>query len=432
MSRFLFATTPADGHTLPALPIARALIERGHSVRWYTGAKYAERIMALGADYAPMSDHDYSIGEFDDFFPDRAGLTGPATLKFDLAFTLAVPTRTHARDLLALLKAESADVVVGDSCLLAGPLVSELGGPPFAALGITVLAMPSRDLPPFGFGLGPARNPLSRLRNAALHRFARTVLFRPMMETVNGIRAEHGLPATQDVVFDQPMRRELYLQLGTEGFEYPRPDLPANVRFVGPPRPLSDPGWEPPAWWPELEKADRVILVNQGSVATQPHELLQPALAALAGENALVIAVTGGRNPAELGSVPDNARIERFVPFDRLLPHVDVLVTNGGFGAVQLALAEGVPIVAAGQSEDKIEVSARVGHSGVGINLRTQHPRRDFIVAAVRQILDDDRYRRRALELAAEIAAAGRESAAADELEQLARVAKAPAVQFRS
>ena len=45
MSRFLFATTPADGHTLPALPIARALIERGHSVRWYTGAKYAERII---------------------------------------------------------------------------------------------------------------------------------------------------------------------------------------------------------------------------------------------------------------------------------------------------------------------------------------------------------------------------------------------------
>ena len=56
-----------------------------------------------------MSDHDYSVGGFDDFFPDRAGLTGPATLKFDMAFTLAVPTRTHARDLLAAAEAESAD-----------------------------------------------------------------------------------------------------------------------------------------------------------------------------------------------------------------------------------------------------------------------------------------------------------------------------------
>lgn len=34
---FIFATTPADGHTVPALPIARTLVERGHTVRWYAG-----------------------------------------------------------------------------------------------------------------------------------------------------------------------------------------------------------------------------------------------------------------------------------------------------------------------------------------------------------------------------------------------------------
>ena len=92
-----------------------------------------------------------------------------------------------------------------------------------------------------------------------------------------------------------------------------------------------------------------MILVNQGTVATEPHELLQPALTALAGEDVLVVAVTGGRDPAELGWVPANARVERFIPFERLLPYVYVLVTNGGFGAVQLALADGVPIVAAGR-----------------------------------------------------------------------------------
>ena len=162
-----------------------------------------------------------------------------------------------------------------------------------------------------------------------------------------------------------------------------------------------------------------MILVNQGTVATEPHELLRPALTALADEDVLVVAVTGGRHPGDLGRVPANARVERFIPFERLLPYVSVLVTNGGFGAVQLALAAGVPIVAAGQTEDKIEVSARVGWSGVGINLRTQTPRQDFITAAVRQVLEDPRYRIRAQELQAEIAAAGREDAAADALEEL-------------
>lgn len=47
-----FATTPADGHTVPALPIVRALIERGHSVRWYAGRKYADRIQAIGVEHS--------------------------------------------------------------------------------------------------------------------------------------------------------------------------------------------------------------------------------------------------------------------------------------------------------------------------------------------------------------------------------------------
>ncbi len=68
--RIVFATTPADGHTVPALPIARALTERGHTVRWYAGRKYADRIRAVGAEYLPMSDHDYSLVGLDGFFPD--------------------------------------------------------------------------------------------------------------------------------------------------------------------------------------------------------------------------------------------------------------------------------------------------------------------------------------------------------------------------
>ena len=100
-------------------------------------------------------------------------------------------------------------------------------------------------------------------------------------------------------------------------------------------------------------------------------------------------------------------------------PRADVLVTNAGFGAIQLALAAGVPIVAAGKTEDKVEVAARVGWSGVGINLRTQRPRQESITAAVRQVLRDDRFRQRAHELQAEIVTAGREQGAAEELEKL-------------
>ena len=72
--------------------------------------------------------------------------------------------------------------------------------------------------------------------------------------------------------------------------------------------------------------------------------------------------------------LPANVRVERFIPHDRLLPHVDVMVTNGGYGGVQQALAHGVPLVVAGDSEDKPEVAARVHWSGAGVDLRTGRP----------------------------------------------------------
>jgi UDP:flavonoid glycosyltransferase YjiC (YdhE family) len=79
-----------------------------------------------------------------------------------------------------------------------------------------------------------------------------------------------------------------------------------------------------------------------------------------------------------------------------------VMVTNGGYGGVQMALSYGVPLVVAGASEDKPEVAARVAWSGAGLNLKTGKPKPHAVRAAVRAVLDDPRYRARAQTLASE------------------------------
>ena len=68
------------------------------------------------------------------------------------------------------------------------------------------------------------------------------------------------------------------------------------------------------------------------------------------------------------------------------------MVTNGGYGAVQRALATGVPLVVAGDTEDKPEVAARVAWSGAGIDLRTGAPTAKAVRHAVREVLGDGRY----------------------------------------
>jgi UDP:flavonoid glycosyltransferase YjiC (YdhE family) len=95
--------------------------------------------------------------------------------------------------------------------------------------------------------------------------------------------------------------------------------------------------------------------------------------AALADEpDVLVVVTTGGRSlDAIPGSVPSNVRLATYLPFEWLLPKVDVLVTYGGYGSVNQALSFGVPLVTAGLTEYKADVNVRVAWSGVGINLAT-------------------------------------------------------------
>lgn len=61
-----------------------------------------------------------------------------------------------------------------------------------------------------------------------------------------------------------------------------------------------------------------------------------------------------------------------------------------------------MPIVGAGNSEDKAEVNARVAWAGVGIDLQTNTPTVMALRDAVRKILSDARYRANARELALE------------------------------
>ena len=67
-------------------------------------------------------------------------------------------------------------------------------------------------------------------------------------------------------------------------------------------------------------------------------------------------------------------------------------MTNAGFGGVQVALAHGVPILAARRSEDKAEVVARIAHTGVGIDLRTQRASAGQLRSGVRRLLAERRY----------------------------------------
>ena len=154
----------------------------------------------------------------------------------------------------------------------------------------------------------------------------------------------------------------------------------------------------PPGWWNELKENKLVVHVTQGTIANNPDDLIIPTLQALANEDLLVVATTGGKpiETIKLTQIPTNARIETFIPHYHLLPHVDVMITNGGYGGVQMALAHGIPLIAAGKSEDKPEICALIKYSGVGINLKTKTPTPTQIIKAFKQLMLNTNYQKKA------------------------------------
>lgn len=424
MSRILMGSMQYTGHVAPGLPIARKLIERGHEVTWYSGRKFQAKIEATGARFMPMNAQaDYDDADLDAAFPQRAALKGIAQLKFDIKHVFADAARHHVADLSGFITRMKPDVLLVDSGFTGAQPLRHRFGLPLVYYGMLPLMLTSADTAPFGFGILPGSGPFSRVRNRALNWLVDNVLFGDVNRYIHRELNALGVPADRHVgLMEIPRGSDLYLQLTDETFEYPRADQPEQLKFVGPMLPDLTTDFPRPDWWDEmLESRKPVIHVTQGTLATDSSELIVPALQALADEDVLVIVSTGGKpvDSVRLDPLPANARIARFIPYGPFLPHVDVMITNGGYGGVHLALANGVPMVVAGASEDKPEVANRVAWAGVGVNLRTGRPKPAQIKAGVRSVLNDPAYRERARQLQARFARHDAPTAVAEHIERL-------------
>ncbi|AEE45563.1 glycosyltransferase [Cellulomonas fimi] len=416
MSRILFSLTPITGHVRPALPLVRALVDAGHDVVVCTGSKFADAVRAAGATAAPVvHGRDLDDAALDDWAREHhAPEPGVKRLQWDVTQHFLAPVPGYLQDLEDVVAQGRPDVVVLDTTSVAGALLAQRHGIPSVQVTVTPLPVSSRDTAPFGTGLQPPRTALQALRYRLLDAVVKRVVFRAAQRRALALVAEVGLPRPEGFFLDwMPTFATRVLHTSVPSMEYPRSDLPGTVETVGAILPRGVDAFDPPAWWDELPAARAagrpVVLVTQGTVATDPARLLLPALEALADLDALVVVTTGTAEPQDvLPRLAPHVRAARFVPFDRLLPHVDVMVTNGGFGGVQQALAAGVPLVVAGRTEDKAEVAARVAWAGVGVALptdrRTDATTARAVADGVRRVLGDASFARRAGEVAREYA----------------------------
>ncbi|MEW2544904.1 glycosyltransferase [Streptomyces sp. NPDC047002] len=413
MAHIIVAASPIYGHFTPMRAVAADLVRRGHRVTVTTGSVFREAAEATGARFVPLRGRaDFDGGALPELFPEMADIPpGPEALGFGLRHLFVDPMPDQHATLQALI-AEAGDepvaVVHETGFTGAWPVLHGAPGVRPAAVtgvGVVPLTISSEDTAPFGLGLPPDSSPEGRQRNRAANKAVQEQVFgSTQAHTVEVLRST-GATGTPPFLLDGMARvPDRFLQLSVASIDYPRGDLPDSVRYIGAlPSGAREQG-PLPAWWDEVKRAKRVVVVSQGTAAnTDFTELVQPSLDALADLDALVVATLG--RAAELDRVPANARVAEFIPYDLLLPHTDVLVSNGGYGGVQQALGHGVPMVLAGLTEDKTEVTARIAWTGAAVNLATQRPEPAEVRKAVDTVLADPSYRGSAGALAAEYAA---------------------------
>ncbi|MCG8363524.1 MAG: glycosyltransferase [Pseudanabaenales cyanobacterium] len=427
MARILIATTPAAGHVNPMVPFARELVNRGHTVWWYTGKVFQHQIKLLGATYKPMhAAYDFGGMSREQAFPQTQGLQGVSAFIKTCKHIFIEQAPKQMEDIFRLLEKFPADLLIGDDMCYGLGFVYEKTGIPLINISNSIYTYSSIDTAPIGLALPPDNSLLGRIRNIILHFLNDHLVLRELKTYIDRTRTSVGLPKLNKRILENMSQPPNLYLLGTvPEFEYPRSDLYENTHFVGAfiSPPLEQ--FNPPAWWNDLDSNRPVVLVTQGTVANYDlNALIVPTIRALAYEDVLVVATTGGASVEniKLDPLPDNVRVEQFIPYHFLLPHVDVMVTNGGYGSIQMALSNGAPVIVAGTTEEKPEIANRVAWAGVGIDLKTGTPSEKEIRSAVTTILHQPSYKNKTRQLQANYQIYDAPQRAADLSEQLLEI----------
>ncbi|MGH7440443.1 MAG: glycosyltransferase, partial [Polyangiaceae bacterium] len=303
--RVLFASLRQPSHFFPLVPFLEACQRAGHEVAVAAPQDLAERVTKIGAKLLP---HDHPGDAVLRPLWDRAMKGEGDRVVIGEVFAGAC-AQFALPGLLASMESFRPDVVVRESQEYAAMVAAEKLGVPHVRVAITsthkehevfAMAAPSVDRHRAGLGLPPDRAAGLLAKEAALTLFP---------ASVGG-----------STLGDGPLHRF------------------RTARTTPPPL---------PAWWEG--KTGPFVYVTFGTVLGSMMKFRGTYRAAIEAVKDLpvrVLCTIGAEQPMEdVGPVPGNVHVERFVPQDDVLPHAAAVVCHGGSGTVLGALGGGIPLV---------------------------------------------------------------------------------------
>jgi len=385
--RVLCTCLPGFGHFNPLVPVARALVAGGHHVAFATAAEFCPRVERAGFEAFPAGmGMQAQLDEGRRRYPE--GALPPGRERFEtfvprMLAGVAAPAR--AADLVPLARRWRPDLVVYDEAELAAPVAASAVGVPWASHSIvlprplSMARLAATTIAPLVRAWGVDLGPLG-----GLHRFLHLDACPPLLRPP-------GMPPSPVA---HPVRNTEALDTaGDEGLPPWVADLPARP----------------------------TVYVTLGTVFNRRPGLFASVFEGLGGQDLNVIVTLGyGNDPAVLGPPPPNVHLEPYIPLSLLLPHLDVVVTQGGTSILP-ALGDGLPLLVLPQGADQFHNADACTAAGVGLALLPTELSADAVGRHVGALLHEPSFRQRAQLVGAEMAAMPGPEAAVRLLERLAR-----------
>ena len=383
--RVLFSCAGLAGHIHPMVPLARALDDRGHDLRWAVGPDACATVEQVGFDaVAAGLSRNERMAELARRHPefDELPLEVQPERQFAKVFG-EIGAPAMLTDLLPIVGSWRPDLVINNASELAAPVAAVKHGVPHATHA-------------FGSLL-----PEDAVRQAG--------------EETAGLWRGHGLePRPYGGLYD-----DLYIDI------YPPSLQPSDGAYLHTRqllRPVAFAGASDDAVRADI--TDRVgsplVYLTFGTVFSE-YGLFAAALAGIRELDVGVVVTVGhDGDPAALGPQPANVVIERYIPQTQVLPLCDVVASHAGSGTALAALSLGIPQLCLPQRADQFINAEAIAAAGAGLTIAPDGVDAVSVGQATRRLLEDPGYQRAAGAIADEIARMPSPQDVASALEALA------------
>lgn len=381
MSKIVFFSIPAHGHTNPTIPVVLELTKKGHEVWYYSFDMFKERIEYAGAKFISCDEYLPELRPEDE---KKVGKDFAALIEMVVDSTINLDKKV-CQELLEF----KPDCIVSDSVCFWGKLFA-------AKLNIKYVCSTTT----FAFNKYSAK-----LIKPGIGELIRSIVGMPRINKKIELLRENGYKVKSFISIIQNDNDTNTIVYTSKEFQPMSETFSDKYAFVGP----SVANMETE----ESKDERRTVYISLGTILNKNDKFYENCIKALKECNVNVIMSVGEKTDiSDLGEIPNNFQIEHKVDQIKVLKKSDVFLTHCGMNSVNESLYYGVPMVLFPQHSEQGLVAKRTAELGAGLMLKGNKP--NHIKVAIEQILNDDTYKENANKISTSFKIAGGAKKAAD------------------